>query len=127
VAVNKKAPEDPNQPKVTGTEIVFINRSHGVGRIRILGKGFGDYDPLPYQVDDYLWNCLEEFHIRGTNPEQVKEVELRDLKARIEACARTLNGVPDAATTDEEKKNELDYTKTNLAAYVRNPQKDPDV
>ena len=98
-AIAKKTPPDPNKPKVTGTETVFINRSHGVGRIRILGEGFGDYDPPPYQVDDYLWNCLEEFHIRATDPKKAAALEFDDIRERIRACADTLKGVvgPEAA------------------------------
>jgi hypothetical protein len=126
VAVGKKAPEDPDQPKITSTETVFINRSHGVGRIRILGKGFGDYKAPPYQVDDYLWNCLEEFHIRCTekNATWVQEAETRDLDSRLKACKETLHGDRILDTTD--LKTRLDYTKTNLAAYVHNPEKDPE-
>jgi len=122
VSTAKKPPaEDPDQPKITGTDIVFINRSHGVGRIRIYGKGFGDYPPPPYPVDDYLWNCLEEFHIRGTdkNAEWVQKAELEDLESRIKACAQILKGEPAIPADRKEWKKQLEYTKTNLASYVR--------
>ena len=127
VAVSKKTPEDPDQPKVTGTEIVFINRSHGVGRIRILGNGFGDYKAPPYQVDDYLWNCLQEFHIRGTdkNATGVKDEETRDLDSRLKACNKTLDG-DGVLVVPEDLKTRLEYTKTSLATFVQNRRKDPE-
>ena len=151
VAVSKKAPEDPDQPKVTGTEIVFINRSHGVGRIRVLGKGFGDHDPPPYPVDDYLWNCLEEFHIRGTDRYSlpVQQLEFDDIEQRIEACRRMLGGDVNTVVGDELRagkraleskaqdkaksikpseepvlKKQIEDTKTNLASFVE-PKVDP--
>jgi hypothetical protein len=94
IGTAKKAPQDPNQPKVDHTEIVFVNRSHGVGRIRIFGEGFGDYAPPPYQVDDYLWNCLEEFHIRATDRYllSTEREEFDEFAKRIEACRQMLSG-----------------------------------
>ena len=124
VAVSKKTPEDPNDPKVSGApEIVFINRSQGVGRIRILGKGFGDYGQPPYVVDDYLSNCLEEFHIQGTDATSARERELKDLRARLTACAQTLNGTTLELTDKsiDDLKKELDSAKTSLDMYV-NPR-----
>jgi hypothetical protein len=58
-SVAKPAPDktaDPNQPKITSVETVFLDRSQGNGRIRIYGQGFGDYDSkgLPFLADDYL-------------------------------------------------------------------------
>jgi hypothetical protein len=122
-AVAKTPAEDPNQPKITGTDIVFIDRSQGVGRIRIYGKGFGDYPSPPYPVDEYLWNCLEEFHIRGTvrtdgKDDWVRNEELQDVDARIKACAKLLKGRVDETITVEELKKRLEETKTNLATYV---------
>lgn len=121
VAIAKKPPaEDPNQPKITGTDIIFINRSHGVGRIRIYGKGFGDYVRPPYPVDEYLWNCLEEFHIWGTKAEDdwVIEKELEDANARLKACAEVLKGDAPAKEFDKQARNQLIYTKANLATYI---------
>ncbi len=94
IATVAKQPEDPDEPKVDHPEIVFINRSHGVGRIRIVGKNFGEYDPPPYQVDDYLWNCLEEFHIRGTERYALgtENLEYQDIEQRIAACEDILKG-----------------------------------
>jgi hypothetical protein len=126
VSVDKKPAEDPEQPKVTEVETVFINRSHGVGRIRIHGKGFGDYPPPPYPVDDYLWNCLEEFHIRGTNADKddnprVHKIELEDLGARLDACAKLLGGTVKEGMQLEQIWNQLQYTKMNLASFVTKP------
>jgi hypothetical protein len=150
VAVNKKTPEDPDAPKITSAETVFINRSHGVGRIRILGTGFGDYPAPPYQVDDYLWNCLEEFHIRGTNryAPRVQQLEFNDIEQRIEACRRMLGGDIDAMIAAEETagentlkgmgeedikpeeepalKKRIEATKTNFASFVTHVQKEKD-
>jgi hypothetical protein len=88
----KKAAPDPNKPKVTKTEIVFVSRSHGMGRLRIYGEGFGDFEPPPFPVDDYLWNCIEQFHIRGTDRYQLgtEQREFDDFEQRIEACMRML-------------------------------------
>jgi hypothetical protein len=123
IAVAKKAGADPNQPKVTSTDVVFINRSQGIGRIRILGQGFGEYGRPPYVVDDYLWNCLEEFHIRATTTKAGNDDELRDLQAKLPACARTVDGNPASIASFEDLKKNLDLTKTSLDAFVnsRNP------
>jgi len=89
----RKTPSDPNKPKITRAEIVFINRSHGVGRLRIFGEGFGDFDPPPVAVDDYLWNCIEQFHIRGTDRYSLdaEQQEFEDFEQRLAACKHMLN------------------------------------
>jgi hypothetical protein len=121
VAVTKKTPPDPDKPKVTGTEIVFINRSQGIGRIRIFGEGFGDYAPPPYPVDDFLWNCLERFRIQGPH---ANEYELEDVRHRLDACARMLNGTKNDGQPDLVKL--LESSKTNLASFVTLPPTPPD-
>jgi hypothetical protein len=124
IATSTKTPEDTDQPKVTGIETVFISRSHGIGRFRILGSGFGDYPVPPYQVDDYLWNCLEEFHIRGTqaSADWVRDAERSDLESRLKACQETLSGTSagdGAGAVDiTSLQKRLSSTKTNLATYV---------
>jgi hypothetical protein len=69
VAVAKLAPdhvEDPNAPKITSVEVVFVDRSQGNGRLRIYGKGFGEKFPLPpFSVDEFLCNCLERPRVTG--------------------------------------------------------------
>jgi hypothetical protein len=59
LAPDKAASEDPDQPKVDAVDVLFLIRSQGFGRLRIIGKGFGEYDPPPYPPDDYLAVCLE--------------------------------------------------------------------
>lgn len=122
IAMTKKTPEDPDKPKVSDVQTVFINRSHGVGRIRFFGEGFGtSYAPPPYPVDDYLWNCLEEFHIRGTNKDDLKVTkdETDDLDERIKACKEMVKDGSDLnSITAEEARQRLMYTKSNLATIL---------
>lgn len=136
----KKEAEDTDKPKVDHINTVFINRSHGVGRIQIIGEGFGTtYQPPPYPASDFLWNCLEEFHIRGTNPDDkhVIDLETDDLLQRLKACG-DLVGLPSKDTNQEwykdwdkdwgkDKQKEklrslrerLIYTKSDLATILR--------
>lgn len=89
VSIDKKS-TDTAQPTISGTEIVFINRHQGTGRIRIYGKGFGDYSEPPYPVDEYLWNCLERPHQMSRtveSPELDELAALREENVRALACA----------------------------------------
>lgn len=72
VAVAQPAPStpaaDPNQPKISRVDVVFLNRSQGNGRVRIYGSGFGKgYKPAPYPVDDYLYYCLQREDINSSD------------------------------------------------------------
>jgi len=57
--------EDPDAPTITKLEPLFVNRSDGVGRIRIYGKNFGIQDTHSFSVDDYLCNCHERLNTYG--------------------------------------------------------------
>lgn len=111
VAIPKK--EDPEQPKITGTEISFIDRSLGIGRFHIYGKGFGDYATPPYPVEDYLRNCLEPFD---------DETLFEDANSRLGECAHILRG--HVTRLDEErdkiKMHDLVYSKTSPILLVKN-------
>ncbi|HKQ89840.1 MAG TPA: hypothetical protein VJZ77_04090 [Blastocatellia bacterium] len=44
----KSAPVDPNQPVISDAEILFIQRNRGYGRVKIEGRGFGNYPRSPF-------------------------------------------------------------------------------
>lgn len=125
VSIDKKPlTEDPDQPKIASTEVVFIDRGQGAGRIRIYGKGFGDgFDPPPYPVDDHL-RCVER-------PSMYEEPQ--ELKDREEACGRSMEisfqpeeKVPDAKKAEAQKKwndweQKIRQTVT-VAVNPRNPE-----
>src|SRR5208337_93698 len=100
VAVSKKASaDDPNQPKITDIQTVFLMRSQGIGRVRIYGKGFGDqYSGPPYSVDDYLQNCLERPWLLGTdrNDPATKTREDDEKERRDRECTRLVGNAQKA-------------------------------
>lgn len=49
---------DGEQPKITSTAVVFLQRAYGIGRLKIEGKGFGSYKSPPVSAEDYLL-CFE--------------------------------------------------------------------
>jgi hypothetical protein len=110
VAIPKK--EDPEQPKITGTEIVFIDRSQGIGHFRIYGKGFGDYGPPRYPAEDYLRNCAEPFD---------DETVFEDANNRLDQCARIMGGHVTRLNKRYEKKKmeDLVYSKTSPILLVK--------
>jgi hypothetical protein len=50
----KKPPSDPNQPVITKTEVVFLQRNRGIGRVKIEGSGFGNYRRPTMSAEDFL-------------------------------------------------------------------------
>lgn len=56
-SVEKEAGEGEG-PKITSTAVVFLQRAYGIGRLKIEGKGFGDYKAPPVSAEDYLI-CFE--------------------------------------------------------------------
>ncbi len=75
VATKAVAPapaEDPDQPKITSVDTVFIERSFGWGRLRIRGQGFGDPSTPP--VDKYVKKCLMKpsFEVQPKCEEEAK-------------------------------------------------------
>jgi hypothetical protein len=45
---DKPPQADPNQPVISDAEIMFVQRNHGYGRLKIEGRGFGDYPRAPF-------------------------------------------------------------------------------
>ena len=67
------AAADHNQPNISRTDTVFLQRSQGNGRMRIYGSGFSQesgpgFGAPPFSVDDYLLNCLQREDISPRNP-----------------------------------------------------------
>lgn len=64
MSASVKASDDPKdagegeQPKITSTAVVFLQRAYGIGRLKIEGKGFGSYKSPPVSAEDYLL-CFE--------------------------------------------------------------------
>jgi hypothetical protein len=54
----KPAKTDPNQPQITGIDILSLQRRTGIGRVKIEGSGFGDYERPPIAGDRELLCCL---------------------------------------------------------------------
>lgn len=57
-ATDDKEKGKDEQPKITSTAVVFLQRAYGIGRLKIEGKGFGDYKAPPVSAEDYLL-CFE--------------------------------------------------------------------
>lgn len=57
-ALAGKETGEGEQPKITSTAVVFLQRAYGIGRLKIEGKGFGDYKAPPVSAEDYLL-CFE--------------------------------------------------------------------
>ena len=102
VALAKPAPdhvEDPNAPKITSVEVVFVDRSQGNGRLRIYGKGFGEtFTRPPFPVDEFLCDCLERPRLGGSrtcgrfvlDARGLKADEKEKMKARLETARAAL-------------------------------------
>jgi hypothetical protein len=85
-------PEDPDQPKVTGVDILFLDRSQGWGRLRIHGQGFGEPPCRPaFAVDEYVTKCL-----MGDRISQPACGETEEDKKRREEKERKRKGFCDA-------------------------------
>lgn len=139
ISIDKKAAaEDPDQPKITGTEIVFIEREQGMGRIRIYGKGFGDYAPPPYPLDEYVRNCAKRFRIEEIDPELKgknrdramarREEDFKREGARFNGCVQVLAGEPKELDEIISKggQGERQYEKlqyTNPVSYITGSKK----
>ena len=50
----KKPQADPNQPTIASAKVVYLQRRPGVGRLTILGNGFGNYPRPPMISEDLL-------------------------------------------------------------------------
>jgi hypothetical protein len=53
----KEFKANPNQPKIESTEVLFLQRSQGLARLKIVGSGFGTYASAPVSPEDmfYVW------------------------------------------------------------------------
>ena len=57
----KAKPAPPAEPKIDSTEVVFLHRHQGVGRLKIEGSGFGeDYARPPLSSEAFLMNCQHQ-------------------------------------------------------------------
>jgi hypothetical protein len=50
----KEFKANPDQPVVKKTEVLFVQRKYGIGRLRIEGNGFGTYEDPPFPADLYV-------------------------------------------------------------------------
>jgi hypothetical protein len=57
-AAKAKGKSDADQPEITSTAVVFLQRAYGIGRLKIEGKNFGSYPAPPVSAEDYLL-CFE--------------------------------------------------------------------
>lgn len=78
------------QPKITSTAVIFLQRAYGIGRLKIEGKGFGDYKAPPVSAEDYLicfeplarqalYKALED----GDHPDRAGQQKLEDERCRM--------------------------------------------
>lgn len=78
------------QPKITSTAVVFLQRAYGIGRLKIEGKGFGDYKAPPVSAEDYLicfeplarqalYKALED----GDHPDRAGQQKFEDERCRL--------------------------------------------
>jgi hypothetical protein len=54
----KPLAEDEQQPEITSTSVVFLQRAYGIGRLKIEGRNFGTYEAPPISAENYLL-CFE--------------------------------------------------------------------
>jgi hypothetical protein len=54
----KPGAEDEQQPQITSTAVIFLQRAYGIGRLKIEGKNFGTYEAPPISAENYLL-CFE--------------------------------------------------------------------
>jgi hypothetical protein len=91
----KPAKADPNQPQITGIDILSLQRRTGIGRLKIEGSGFGDYERPPIPGDRELLCCLnrpsQSYERRKAAPAQNPEAEINPAEASdSEVCAAVL-------------------------------------
>lgn len=51
-------PKEDEQPKINSTAVVFLQRAYGIGRLKIEGENFGNYETPKITAEDYLL-CFE--------------------------------------------------------------------
>jgi hypothetical protein len=89
-ASEEKEKGKDEQPKITSSAVVFLQRAYGIGRLKIEGKGFGDYKAPPVSAEDYLlcfeplarqalYKALED----GNHPERVKQQQYEDQRCAL--------------------------------------------
>jgi hypothetical protein len=83
-------PPGPNQePEITSTDVIFLQRAYGIGRLKIEGNNFGNYKAPPMSAEDYLLcfeplarqalvNALKE----GEHPQPEKQQQLEDQRCK---------------------------------------------
>ena len=95
----RKETGEGEQPKITSTAVVFLQRAYGIGRLKIEGKGFGDYKAPPVSAEDYLlcyeplarqalFRALEE----GGHPKWDKQQEYEDQRCAAPDASRKAAG-----------------------------------
>lgn len=89
-ATDDKEKGKDEQPKITSTAVVFLQRAYGIGRLKIEGKGFGDYKAPPVSAEDYLlcfeplarqalYKALED----GGHPDKVGQQKFEDQRCSL--------------------------------------------
>lgn len=56
----KEFKANPDQPVIKKTEVLFVQRKYGIGRLRIEGSGFGTYRDSPLPADLYVAHWAQE-------------------------------------------------------------------
>ena len=94
----EKAPAaDPNQPNIAETDILFLQRFRGAGRLKLRGESFGEYKRPPIVAEDYLRCFKEKFAreekrgrpfdawVRGCTTEKGRDEDMRKWQDEINA------------------------------------------
>ena len=93
-AARASTPEAPNsaedeEPKINSTTVVFLQRAYGIGRLKIEGEHFGDYEAPPMTAENYLL-CFEPLArqalvnalAEGEHPEPEAQQKLEDQRCK---------------------------------------------
>jgi hypothetical protein len=88
----KPSKSDPNQPQITNIDILSLQRRTGIGRLKIEGSGFGDYERPPVAGERELLCCLnrpsQTFERRRKQPASDSNVEINKTEASdSEVCS----------------------------------------
>jgi hypothetical protein len=82
----QQAKSDPNQPTIKNTEIVYLDRARGFGRLKIEGTGFGQYPTPPLTSEDYLFCFATRQLLSGEEDRYIGEkLSKSDKKTKLDS------------------------------------------
>jgi hypothetical protein len=98
---------DPNQPVISDAEILFLQRNKGFGRLKIEGRGFGQYDRPPLLSEDYRECCVKYADkIRAENNAKTDGSDRADKNTSfLKYLADSKSKAQSKSASEEEKKN----------------------